>query len=61
MGLEETKEPGVLGEAGEQGAIVTRQPPIEGRLPTPLSACNSPKVTTSLGQRRASGCLGRGV
>src|SRR5215510_6814661 len=28
------------------------------RLPPPLRACRSPKVTTSLGQRCASGCLG---
>src|SRR5712691_10003982 len=28
------------------------------RLPTPLRAWSSPKVTTSLGQRRTSGCLG---
>src|SRR2546427_201280 len=27
-------------------------------LPTPLRAWSSPKVTTSLGQRCASGCLG---
>src|SRR6266853_338623 len=29
MGLQEAKEPGALGEAGEQGAIVARQPPIK--------------------------------
>src|SRR5262245_2646767 len=29
------------------------------RLPTPLRAWRSPKVTSSLGQRCASGCLGR--
>src|SRR6516162_4149661 len=58
MGLQEAEEPGALGQAGEQWSIVARQPPIKGRLPTPLRACNSPKVTTSLGQRCASGCLG---
>ena len=58
MGLQETKEPRALGQAGEQRPIVARQPAIEGRFPPPLSACSSPKVTTSLGQRRASGCLG---
>src|SRR2546428_6872748 len=58
MGLQEAKKPGALGEAGEQGPIVSGQPAIEARLPTPLSAWRSPKVTTSLGQRWASGCLG---
>jgi hypothetical protein len=29
MGREETKEPCPLGQAGEQGPIVARQPPIE--------------------------------
>src|SRR6266852_1211837 len=57
MGREETKEPRPLGQAGEQGPIVARQPP-KARLPTPLRAWRSPKVTTSLGQRWASGCLG---
>src|SRR2546426_8394260 len=58
MGLQKTKESRPLGEAGKQRPIVARQPAIEGRFPTPFSACNSPKVTTSLGQRWASGCLG---
>jgi len=30
MGLQETKEPGALGEARKQRPIVTRQPAIEG-------------------------------
>src|SRR5262244_2990357 len=30
MGLQETKEPGALGELREQRAIITRQPAIEG-------------------------------
>src|SRR5262249_137251 len=58
MGLQETKEPGALGKPRKQRAIISCQPAIEGRLPTPLRACNSPTVTTSLGQRCASGCLG---
>src|SRR5262252_1841342 len=29
MRLEETEEPGALGEAGEQSAIITRQPAME--------------------------------
>src|SRR6516165_2986156 len=58
MGLQKTKEPGALGEAGKQRPIVARQPAIKGPVPHPLRACNSPKVTTSLGQRWASGCLG---
>src|SRR5215510_3320375 len=32
MGLEETKEPGPLGEVGKQGPIVTCQPAIEGAV-----------------------------
>src|SRR5713101_3514750 len=32
MGLEETKEPGALGEVGKQRAIVARQPAIEGAV-----------------------------
>src|SRR5262252_8911077 len=59
MGLQETKEPGALGQAGKQRPIVARQPAIEGRFPPPLRACKSLTVTTSLGQRCASGCLGR--
>jgi hypothetical protein len=30
MRLQETKEPGALGEVGKQGPIVARQPAIEG-------------------------------
>ncbi len=33
MGLQETKEPRPLGEAGEQRPIVARQPAIEGTIP----------------------------
>src|SRR2546422_10313427 len=58
MRPEQAKEPGPLGEARKQRAIITRQPTIEGPVPPPLRACNSPKVTTSLGQRYASGRLG---
>jgi hypothetical protein len=36
MGLQETKEPGALGEAGEQRPIVARQPAIEGTIPAPF-------------------------
>ena len=32
MGLEETKEPGALGEPRKQRPIVARQPPIEGAV-----------------------------
>src|SRR6267154_2527724 len=32
MGLQEAKEPGALGEAGEQGTIVYGQPAIEGAV-----------------------------
>src|SRR6266702_7618566 len=32
MRLEETKEPGALGEVGKQRAIVARQPAIEGPI-----------------------------
>jgi hypothetical protein len=36
MGLQEAKEPGALGEAGEQRPIVARQPAIEGTIPDPF-------------------------
>src|SRR5262245_55083452 len=36
MGLQETKEPRPLGEAGEQRSIVARQPAIEGTIPDPF-------------------------
>src|ERR671923_2854654 len=36
MGLQETKEPRPLGEAGEQRPIVARQPAIEGTIPDPF-------------------------
>src|SRR5262249_59675719 len=36
MGLQKTKEPGALGEAGKQGPIVARQPAIEGPGPPTL-------------------------
>ena len=36
MGLQETKEPGALGEAGEQRPRVARQPAIEGTIPDPF-------------------------
>src|SRR6266700_6160091 len=58
MGPEEAKEPCPLRDVWEQGAIVARQPPIERPVAPPLSAGSSPRVTTSLGQRWASGCLG---
>src|SRR5262245_25772218 len=52
MHLEEAKEAGRLGEPGKQRPIVACQR-YKGRLPTPLRACRSPRVTTSLGQRLA--------
>src|ERR671927_811057 len=36
MGLQEAKEPGALGEAGEQRPIGARQPAIEGTIPDSL-------------------------
>src|SRR5207249_5719022 len=46
---------GKRGNKGRESRVSHRE---KARLPPPLRACNSPKVTTSLGQRWASGCLG---
>jgi len=53
-----THEPGPCGEAGQHRPRVTHHPARAARLPTPVRACNSPKVTTARGQRCASGCVG---
>src|SRR5262249_26995480 len=43
MGLQETKEPGALGEAGKQRPIVARQPAIEGTVAHALEGMQEPQ------------------
>src|SRR5215470_13374948 len=43
MGLEETKEPGALGEAGKQCPIVARQPAIEGAVAHAFEGMEQPQ------------------
>jgi hypothetical protein len=43
MGLEETKEPGALGEVGKQRAIVARQPAIEGAVADAFEGMQQPQ------------------
>jgi len=57
MRLQEAKEPGALGKAGEQGAIVSASASDRTRVADASAHGEAPKVTISLGQRWASGCL----
>src|SRR6266850_1338523 len=43
MGLQEAKEPGALGEAGEQGTIVSGQPAIEGAVAHAFEGMEEPQ------------------
>ena len=43
MGPEEAKEPGALGEAGKQRAIITRQPAIEGPVAPAFEGMQQPQ------------------
>src|SRR5215217_6857183 len=43
MRLEETKEPGALGEVGKQRAIVARQPAIEGPVAPAFEGVEQPQ------------------
>src|SRR2546427_3297068 len=43
MRLEETKEPGTLGEAGKQRPIITRQPAIEGPVAPAFEGVEQPQ------------------
>jgi len=59
MRREQPKEPGALGQVGEQRPVVPRQPSIKGAGADTFEACSMPKVTTSLGHKVAWGCFGR--
>src|SRR4029434_9433510 len=43
MGLQKTKEPGALGEARKQRAIITRQPAIEGAVAHAFEGMQQPQ------------------
>ena len=43
MGPEEAKEPGALGEAGKQRAIVARQPPVKCAVPDAFEGMEQPQ------------------
>ena len=59
MGLQETKEPRALGEAGEQRPIVARQPAIEGTIPDPFERMQQSQGHHLTGPEVGlSGCLG---
>src|SRR5262249_59518550 len=61
MGLEETKEPGALGEARKQRLIVTRQPPREGPIADTFERMQEPQGHRLTGPERRFGMFREGV
>src|SRR4029453_3005625 len=61
MGLQETKEPGALGEAGEQRPIVARQPAIEGTIPATFERMQQPQRDHLAGPEVGLGMFGDGA
>src|SRR5712691_4301598 len=60
MRLQETKEPGALGEVGKQCPIVARQPAIEGAVADAFEGMQQPQGDHLTGPEVGfSGCLGR--
>ena len=60
MGLQEAKEPRPLGEAGEQGAIVTRQPPIKRAVADAFARMQQPQGAHLTGPEVGFGMFGDG-
>src|SRR4029077_3109527 len=61
MGLQETKEPRALGEAGEQRPIVTRQPAREGTIPDPFARMQQSQGDHLTGPEVGLGMFGDGA
>ncbi len=60
MGLQEAKEPRPLGEAGEQGAIVARQPPIKRAVADAFERMQQPQRDHLTGPEVGFGMFGDG-
>ena len=60
MCLEEPKEPGALGEAGEQGTIVSGQPAIEGAVAHAFEGMEEPQGDHLTGPEVGLGMFGDG-
>jgi len=58
MGREEAKEPGALREAGEQGAIVARQPAIERPVAHAFEGMEQPQGDHLTGPAAGIGIVG---
>jgi hypothetical protein len=58
MGLEETKEPGPLGQARKQRPIVARQPAIEGPVPHTFEGMQQPQGDDLTGPEVGLGVFG---
>src|SRR5262245_24567092 len=61
MGLEETKEPGALGEPRKQRPIVARQPPIEGPVAHAFEGMEQPQGDHLTGPEVGLGMFGDGA
>jgi hypothetical protein len=61
MGLEETKEPGALGEPRKQRPIVARQPPIEGPVAYAFEGMEQPQGDDLAGPELGLGMFGDGA
>src|SRR5262245_21014371 len=61
MGLEETKEPGALGEPRKQRPIVARQPPIEGPVAYAFEGMEQPQGDDLAGPEVGLGMFGDGA
>src|SRR5215471_17021470 len=61
MGREETKEPGALGEAGEQRPIVARQPAIKGPVAPAFEGMEQPQGDDLTGPEVGLGVFGDGA
>src|SRR5215510_2997946 len=61
MGLEETKEPGALGQAGKQRPIVARQPAIEGAIAHAFEGMQEPQGDHLTGPEVRLGVFGDGA
>src|SRR6266446_1673974 len=61
MRLEETKEPGTLGEVGKQRPIVARQPAIEGSVADAFEGMEEPQGDDLTGPEAGLGVFGDGA
>jgi hypothetical protein len=61
MRLQEPKEPGALGEARKQRAIITRQPAIEGPVAPAFEGVEQPQGDHLTGPEARLGMFGDGA